>query len=74
MSMATPPKTGDDKAGDEAPAATTSSAKSAVTTSTKPAAAGKPLIGRTAAVGIGIGSAALVAALLYASRSKPDKR
>jgi hypothetical protein len=35
---------------------------------------GKPLIGRTAAVGIGIGSAALVAALLYASRHKPGDR
>ena len=35
---------------------------------------GKPLIGRTAAVGIGIGSAALVAALLYASRHKPGQR
>jgi hypothetical protein len=34
----------------------------------------KPLIGRTAAVGIGIGSAALVAALLYASRHKPGQR
>ena len=40
----------------------------------KPKAAGKPLIGRTAAVGIGIGSAALVAALLYASRHKPGAK
>jgi hypothetical protein len=43
----------------------------------KPAAksgSGKPLIGRTAAVGIGIGSAALVAALLYASRWKPGSK
>jgi hypothetical protein len=39
----------------------------------KPKAGGKPLIGRTAAVGIGIGSAALVAALLYASRHKPGQ-
>jgi hypothetical protein len=40
----------------------------------KPKAASKPLIGRTTAVGIGIGSAALVAALLYASRHKPGAK
>ena len=34
----------------------------------------KAKIGRTAAVAAGIGSAALVAALLYANRSKTDKR
>ena len=63
--MRRPTKTGDDKPGDETvPAASPTSAP----------VAGKPLIGRTAAVGIGIGSAALVAALLYASRSKPGSK
>ena len=68
--MPTPSETGDDKAAEEK----VTEAAATPATPAKPAASGKPLIGRTAAVGIGIGSAALVAALLYASRSKPEKR
>lgn len=67
--MAEPSKT----EGEEPAEGTSTPATPAVPAETAKSA-GKPLIGRTAAVGIGIGSAALVAALLYASRSKPDKK
>jgi hypothetical protein len=67
--MPTPTETGEDKPGDE-----TATPATSPTSSPKTPATGKPLIGRTAAVGIGIGSAALVAALLYASRSKPGSK
>jgi hypothetical protein len=69
MTMSDANNSDGEKSGEEAAAPAASE-----TPAEKAKGLNKAKIGRTAAVAAGIGSAALVAALLYANRSKTDKR